>query len=85
MNDVLSEVRAEFDRLANPRAAGGAQRFFKDQVIDVAHASTRAASTVVSTFGFCFREPGKIHRHECRCGTPGGVRHITFKVSDAGH
>lgn len=33
MNDVLSEIRAEFDRLANPRAAEGAQRFFKDQVI----------------------------------------------------
>jgi 3-methyladenine DNA glycosylase AlkD len=33
MNDLLSEIRAEFDRLANPRVAASAQRFFKDQPV----------------------------------------------------
>jgi len=33
MIDLLSEIRAEFDRLANPSVAEGAQRFFKDQPI----------------------------------------------------
>jgi 3-methyladenine DNA glycosylase AlkD len=33
MNDLLSEIRAQFDRLANPRVAESAQRFFKDQPI----------------------------------------------------
>jgi 3-methyladenine DNA glycosylase AlkD len=35
MNDLLAEIRAEFDRLANPRDAESAQRFFKDQVIEL--------------------------------------------------
>jgi 3-methyladenine DNA glycosylase AlkD len=33
MNSLLAEIRAEFDRLANPAAAESAQHFFKDQVI----------------------------------------------------
>jgi 3-methyladenine DNA glycosylase AlkD len=31
--ELLAEIRAEFDRLADPRAAEEAQRFFKDQPI----------------------------------------------------
>jgi 3-methyladenine DNA glycosylase AlkD len=33
MSDLLSEIRAKFDRLAEPRVAESAQRFFKDQAI----------------------------------------------------
>jgi len=33
VNDLLSEIRAEFARLADPRAAESAQRFFKDQPV----------------------------------------------------
>ena len=33
MNDLLAEIRAEFDRLADPGAVEGAQRFFKDQPV----------------------------------------------------
>lgn len=33
MNDLLSEIRAKFDLLADPRVAQSAQRFFKDQPI----------------------------------------------------
>jgi 3-methyladenine DNA glycosylase AlkD len=33
MNSLLAEIRAEFDRLANPAAAESTQRFFKDQPI----------------------------------------------------
>lgn len=33
MNELLSEIHAEFDRLADPHAAEGAQRFFKDQIV----------------------------------------------------
>jgi len=33
VTDLLAEIRAEFDRLADPRAAAGAQRFFKDQIV----------------------------------------------------
>ena len=31
MNDLLAEISAEFDRLANPQSAASAQFFFKDQ------------------------------------------------------
>jgi 3-methyladenine DNA glycosylase AlkD len=34
VTDLLSEIRAEFHRLANPRAAESAQRFFKDQPVE---------------------------------------------------
>jgi 3-methyladenine DNA glycosylase AlkD len=34
MTDLLSEIRAELDRLADPRAADRAQRFFKDQHVE---------------------------------------------------
>lgn len=33
MNDLVHEIRAEFDRLADPRAAESAQRFFKDEPV----------------------------------------------------
>ncbi len=33
MTDLLAEIRAEFDRLADPGAAEGAQRFFKDEPV----------------------------------------------------
>jgi 3-methyladenine DNA glycosylase AlkD len=33
VNELLAEIRAEFDRLANPSAAKSAQRFFKDEPI----------------------------------------------------
>jgi hypothetical protein len=33
MTELLAEIRAEFDCLANPRDAEGAQFFFKDQII----------------------------------------------------
>ena len=29
-----------------------------------------------------FRERGKTHRHECRCGTPGGARHARVRIFD---
>ena len=35
MNELLAEIRAECNRLANPRAADSAQRFFKDQIIEL--------------------------------------------------
>ena len=33
MTDLLAEITAELDRLADPRVAEGAQRFFKDQPV----------------------------------------------------
>jgi DNA alkylation repair enzyme len=33
MNELLAGIRGEFDRLANPGAVEGAQRFFKDQPV----------------------------------------------------
>jgi 3-methyladenine DNA glycosylase AlkD len=33
INELLTEIHAEFDRLADPGAAEGAQRFFKDQIV----------------------------------------------------
>jgi 3-methyladenine DNA glycosylase AlkD len=33
MNELLAEIRAEFDRLADPQGVTDAQRFFKDQPI----------------------------------------------------
>lgn len=33
MSDLLSEIRAEFDRLADPCVAESERRFFKDQEI----------------------------------------------------
>jgi 3-methyladenine DNA glycosylase AlkD len=33
VNELLAEIRVEFDRLANPRVADSAQRFFKDQPV----------------------------------------------------
>ena len=33
MSDLLSEIQAKFDRLADPRVAASEQRFFKDQPI----------------------------------------------------
>jgi hypothetical protein len=51
-------------------------------------ASRRAPSTDLSTFG-CVSVKAPTsgdwltnHRHECRCSTPGGVRHITVRISD---
>lgn len=35
MNDLLSEIRAEFARLADPDAAEKAQRFFKDEPVQL--------------------------------------------------
>jgi 3-methyladenine DNA glycosylase AlkD len=35
VNELLAEIRTEFDRLADPRAAESAQRFFKDQPIEL--------------------------------------------------
>jgi 3-methyladenine DNA glycosylase AlkD len=35
VNELLAGIRTEFERLANPRAAESAQRFFKDQPIEL--------------------------------------------------